>query len=837
MVDRAVFPGIRVGDELEGRRGRYRIDGTLGQGGSGVVASATDLAGGRKVAVKVMLPSNVTGAARRFLRESEAISRLDCEHIVRVFDTGALDDETPFIVMEFLEGHDLREHLTEHGPLPVAEIVKLVLQALDALAHVHAAGMVHRDVKLRNLFVTQPSVDPCVKLIDFGSSKVPFETPGLDPTRSTDTLGTWSYMAPEQFKTADVDKGADIWAIGVVIYELATGSRPFDDASAQNLAREVNDKLHRPLSGPAAPLGFVVDACLAKAARDRPDAATLAALVAPLAPTRAQAWVAPLLAGASPTWLARRPAWRRSLRRQLAVAGFVVAGAVGMWVLPHACTASSRFEMDAAACIAETDAQLCGKLNANCDAVETTDRCGTARSPQCGSCAAPVTCGADGRPNRCGYAGTFAMALGGSRDESPGAIQQTRDGGYVVVGTTESFGAGARDVWVVRLDPAGRVRWERTYGGPLDEWGWGVAETPDDGLIVSGSTASSGAGDQDAWLIKLDSRGDIDWQRTYGGAGADSFRAVRSTRPAGFVAAGGTGSFGAGNEDIWVVRLDDIGTVQWERTFGGEGTGPDASYADSTWSIEQLSNNGFFIAGDAYLPLSAGHWDGWALKLHPDGEPLWEKTIGGPGREHFVDGRELHDGFIAAGVTQSFGAGGDDVLVVRLDRFGGISWTVAIGSPGQEGGQAAQPTADDGVVVAGSIDPTDSDKDGWLIKLDADGEVVWQQAYGGEGADDLRRLAPTHDGNVVALGSTASWGAGGTDIWVMKVDAEGGLQTECGGVLPAPTGATSSIVTPVVSITSVSGTSALLSSPTEALPRRISSTVSPLCSAGLRRQE
>jgi predicted secreted protein len=852
-----VIRGVKAGDVAEGKYGRYRLDRELGRGATAFVVKAHDLESGKTVALKLMLPGTAPSAqaTTRFLREAEAVQQLKSDHVVRILDTGRLEDETPFIVMEFLEGQDLGQYLRERGRLPVDEVVDFVIQASDALAEAHTAKMVHRDIKPRNLFLTKKEEVPHLKVVDFGSSKVSFATTGFPQTQSTDTVGTVAYMSPEQMESPDVDGRADIWSLGVVMYELLTGRRPFEAASMPNLVMAVKYEPHSPLSGFPVQLAAIVDLCLEKEPAKRiPNMATLASLLKPFAPARSRLCLEAVLGEAvldgtalhvEGTALGTTSRRRRAVWRVAAV--LVVAVAAAALVLARKPSSpGARRETDAlpaapsavlitagtTACMPETDEQLCAKLNVNCDPVETTDSCGSRRTPNCGACLAPVSCGGDERPNHCGYSGTFAITLGGAKDESPGAIEQTRDGGYVIAGTTQSYGAGGRDVWVIRLDPAGRVLWERSYGGPLDDSGYSVVETPDLGFIVGGATASFGAGDVDGWILKLDALGNIEWQRTYGGADGDSIRAVRTTHPNGYVAAGATRSFGAGDEDIWVMKLDPRGNVQWERTFGGDGVGPDGKYADSTWSIEQLSNNGYFIAGDAYLPLSAGHWDGWALKLRPEGEPLWERTLGGTGREHFMQGHQLPDeSYIATGVTQSFGAGADDLWMVHLDRFGDMIWEFAYGGKGEDGGQSVQGTPDGGFLVGGYTESFSADRDGWLVKLDARGNIEWQRAYGGPGWDDIKRLARTHDGNFVALGSTTSFGAGGMDIWVLKLDAKGGMGDGCAPRIGARTLATRTQTHAIIASTNVAGSSAAQSTSTDARPRQGTFAPEPLCTA------
>lgn len=232
---------VAIGETLAGK---YRIDRILGQGGMGIVVAATHLQLRQKVAIKFLLKGARDDIVARFLREARAAARLKSEHVARVLDVGELPNGSPFMVMEYLEGSDLEGVMESRGPLPIAEAVLHLLQACEAMAEAHAAGIVHRDLKPANLFLTRtPDGSSSVKVLDFGISKDTAEeadeaSPSL--TRTTAVLGSPSYMAPEQMRsTRDVDARADIWSLGIILYELVTGTVPFDAESFVELALKV----------------------------------------------------------------------------------------------------------------------------------------------------------------------------------------------------------------------------------------------------------------------------------------------------------------------------------------------------------------------------------------------------------------------------------------------------------------------------------------------------------------------------------------------------------------------------------------------------------------------
>jgi eukaryotic-like serine/threonine-protein kinase len=211
-----------VGDVIAGR---YRIESVAGEGGMGIVYEAEHVVLGQRVALKALLPGVVTSAeaVERFSREASAIARITSEHVVRVMDAGCLPGGAPYIVMEFLDGADLGKTLARRGALPAAEVVDFALQALEALAHAHAAHVIHRDLKPANLFLARnPDGRHVIKLVDFGISQT------IDLSSDDGRMiGSPAYMSPEQLRSQPVDLRTDLWSLGVVLYELLSGAPPF----------------------------------------------------------------------------------------------------------------------------------------------------------------------------------------------------------------------------------------------------------------------------------------------------------------------------------------------------------------------------------------------------------------------------------------------------------------------------------------------------------------------------------------------------------------------------------------------------------------------------------
>ena len=284
---------VRPGDVLAGK---YRVERVLGRGSMGIVVAATHIALGQLVALKFLLPGRDIGPEllQRFVREGRAAARLKSQHVTRVLDVGTLDDGAPYTVMEYLEGRDLKAILVEGGPMAIADAVEYLLQACEAVGEAHAAGVVHRDIKPANLFLTtDASRMPCVKIFDFGISKLVGD---LTLTREAASMGSPLYMSPEQLNSShDVDGRADLWSLGVSLFELLGGQTPFHADTMQQLCFRIYTGEATPLSQirKDVPPGLeaVILQCLEKD-RDRRfnNVAELAAALAPWAPARAAAY-------------------------------------------------------------------------------------------------------------------------------------------------------------------------------------------------------------------------------------------------------------------------------------------------------------------------------------------------------------------------------------------------------------------------------------------------------------------------------------------------------------------------------------------------------------------
>ena len=252
--------------------------------------------------------------------------------------------------------------------------------------------------------------------------------------------------------------------------------------------------------------------------------------------------------------------------------------------------------------------------------------------------------------------------FGGNSYDFAYSIQQATDSGYIVAGYSTSFD-WPDNVYILKLDSNGNLAWQRTYGGSGYDFGFSVDQTTDGGYIVVGGTSSFKVNNLDVYLLKLNSDGSLAWQNTFGGNIDDYALSVQQTTDGGYIVAGATTSFGAGDCDVYVLKINPDGSLAWEKTFGGNGE-------DQAASIQQTTDGGYIVAGVTGL-FESGSSDAYILKLNSDGSLAWQKTYGGNGYDAASSIQQTTDGgYIVAGVTKSFGAGYEDVYILKLDSNG-----------------------------------------------------------------------------------------------------------------------------------------------------------------------
>ena len=357
----------------------------------------------------------------------------------------------------------------------------------------------------------------------------------------------------------------------------------------------------------------------------------------------------------------------------------------------------------------------------------------------------------------------WEKTFGGSSADWGEEARQTTDGGYIIAGATRSYGAGASDVYLIKTDASGSKEWEQTFDGSDADYANSVQQTTGGGYIIAGATRSYGAGAADVYLIKTDASGNKEWDKTFGGTMDDYAHSVEQTTDGGYIIAGLTTSYGAGEEDIYLVKTDSSGNEEWEKTFGGGST-------DIAYSVQQTTDGGYIIAGytNSY---GAGSYDFYLVKTDASGNMEWEKTIGGGSTDLAYAVQQTTDGgYIITGQTADYSAGWYYVYLVKTDASGNMEWDNTFGGSDYDDAYAVQQTTDGGYIIAGiTFSYGAGEEDIYLVKTDSSGNMEWEKTIGGSSYDYAYSVEQTTDGGYIIGGLTISYGAGATDVYLVKV--------------------------------------------------------------------
>lgn len=297
------------------------------------------------------------------------------------------------------------------------------------------------------------------------------------------------------------------------------------------------------------------------------------------------------------------------------------------------------------------------------------------------------------------------------------SIIQTKDGGYAVVGSAWTEYARKQDFWLIKFGENGNKEWEKTFDKDEHDIAYSIIQTKDGGYAIAGGTGKRFWGEVNCWIIKLDAKGNMEWDNNFGGTGWDEMYSIIQTKDGSFIATGCVWSKGAGRGDVYVAELDRRGYLVWDKTFGG-------SDYDEARSIIQTDDGGYTIAGFTVLE-DTGDKDFWVVKLDKEGNKIWDKTFGGTSEDWANSIIQTKDsGYMVVGWTSSMGAGKTDV---------------------------------------------------WIIKLNKRGDLVWDRTFGGSENDEAHSIVQTEDGGYAVAGWTESKGAGNSDVWVIKLDENGNL--------------------------------------------------------------
>ncbi len=308
----------------------------------------------------------------------------------------------------------------------------------------------------------------------------------------------------------------------------------------------------------------------------------------------------------------------------------------------------------------------------------------------------------------------WANGYGGNNDDEASSVVQTSDGGFVACGYTKSYGSGGNDFYLVKVDANGNQLWDRVFGGTADEEAYSMVASDDGGFLIAGATSSFGAGSRDIWLIKTDASGNQQWTKTIGGLSSDGARSINKTSDGGYIITGWTFSYGPGAVgNVWLVKTDSLGNMQWNKFFGG-------SDVDRGLSVQQTLDGGYIITG--YTASSGTGLDDMLLiKTDSAGNAQWQYTFGGTGRDYGNSVIQSSDGgFVVTGYTLSYGAGGDDLWIVKTNESGNMLWSKTLGGAQSDVGNYIIQTTDGSYVITGhTLSSGAGLHDVWLIKLNS----------------------------------------------------------------------------------------------------------------------
>jgi hypothetical protein len=365
---------------------------------------------------------------------------------------------------------------------------------------------------------------------------------------------------------------------------------------------------------------------------------------------------------------------------------------------------------------------------------------------------------------------TFQKTYGGTERDEAVSAQQTTDGGYIITGTTRSFGVVQHDLYLIKTNVYGDTLWTETFGGMWYDDGYSICQTIDGGYIIAGYTAGPGVGNGDVFLIKTDANGNLLWAKAIGGLDYDDARSIKQTTDGGYIMTGQVSGSGVSFTDAYLIKTYSNGNVTWTKTFGGSGF-------DYAASVQQTSDGGYIIAG-TFEYNTALDYDAYLIKTDPNGDSLWIKSFGGTDSD---EARSVHQttdgGYVIAGATFSFGAGGYDLYLIKTDSSGNLLWSKTFGGTNDEYGYSVQQTTDGGYVIAGTTSSFGAgNSDIYLIKTDANGDSLWTKTFGGlsdDGTFGALSVQQTNDAGYIIASVTNSFGAGNGDVYLIKTDSLG----------------------------------------------------------------
>ena len=382
-------------------------------------------------------------------------------------------------------------------------------------------------------------------------------------------------------------------------------------------------------------------------------------------------------------------------------------------------------------------------------------------------------------PTSKGWLKTF----GGTGADNGYSVQQTIDGGYILVGETYSFGAGSADIWVIKTDGNGNKLWDKTLGGMNQDYNPNIKQTNDNGFIITAKTYSFGAGENDIWVVKLDENGTEQWNKTYGKQFVDYNGECQQTTDGGYIIVGTTSRNEPLNFDLWLIKIDSEGNEQWNRTFQ---TAPQSF--EFGLSVQQTNDSGYIIAGSYISYGTNTSYDIWLIKTDAQGNEQWNRIY----RENssWKATRSIEPtsdgGYIVLANRGYYESKQVDFFMMKINQYGDEQWNKTYGGLQDDYGLESYQTSDRGYITIGyTMSYGAGEADVWMIKTDTYGNEQWNRTYGGKYNDAGHSIDLTSDGGYIITGIKGSYVKDNPtcDIWLIKTGSQGKSQTISSGNL------------------------------------------------------
>lgn len=371
--------------------------------------------------------------------------------------------------------------------------------------------------------------------------------------------------------------------------------------------------------------------------------------------------------------------------------------------------------------------------------------------------------------------GTFQKTFGNDYGNQANSVELTDDGGYIVAGWYDVQGLFTSEFYLIKTNENGDTLWARTYGTKIDSnarhnggnLGYHAIQSADGGYLMVGEIHGFGAGLADVYVVKTDSNGKLIWSRTYGTSEADYSEAVLETSDGDFVIVGFTEATNVDLRDAYMLKISDSGTLIWSKTFGGESI-------DALTKIVETFDGGLMAVGYSFSFGEDGS-DVYAIKTDSDGNIEWQKTYGGIENDWgYSVVNTLDSCFALTGTSLSYGAGNADIIALKLDSLGSVIWSKAYGGIEYESGQSIEQCHDGNLAITGHTRSFGAgDEDVLLLRLQSDGEVISATAIGSDKGDFGRSIKQTNDLGFVIAGYTNGFGVNHSDVYLIKTDSTG----------------------------------------------------------------